>query len=394
LKFVVLSFYEAYPPESGAAAVTYNTARNLPGQTTLVQLGDTEGRLELSGHLTLVTIASESKHRLKKALALRTKFKKIAEVIQGVKPDVLVLEGASWAPYYVFQLGRLKRSGQTPKVIYHAHNVEYLLRLERKDRLIAGLTRWAEGKLMRESDLATAVSKADAEEFNRLYGVRPSLLPNGVDISAFDSVSEEDVERIRKKYRLQGFTVLFMGLITYPPTRDGLQFLMKGVFPSLTEARRDMRLVVIGGDVGEYRDWLINPGLIPFEEVPALIKACSVCVAPIFSGSGTRVKILEYLAARKPVVSTAKGAEGLDAEDGRHLVLAEKQNAFKRSILQLADNEDLAARLGREGRKLVEERYSWTRIIERFIPMAEGILLPDKTQKAYPERERAQDGAQ
>ena len=394
MKFAVLSFYEAYPPESGAAAVTYNTALHLPGQTTLIQLGDTERRVELSSHLTLVTIASESKHRFKKALALRNKFKKISDVIKDIEPDVLVLEGASWAPYYVLQLGRLNRLGRTPRIIYHAHNVEYRLRRERKDRLIAGLTRWAEKKLIRDADLATAVSESDALEFNRLYGVRPALLPNGVDISAFDSVGDEEVERIRKKYSLKGFTVLFMGLITYPPTRDGLQFLMKGVFPSLAEARPDMKLVVIGGDVREERRWLNNPGLIPFEEVPALIKACDVCVAPIFSGSGTRVKILEYLAARKPVISTAKGAEGLDAEAGRHLVLAEKADDFKHSILKLADNRDLAARLGGEGRELVEMRYSWPRIFEQFIQKIERIMLPDISKEAGPVRECPQDKAQ
>ena len=393
MKFVVLSFYEAYPPESGAASVTYNTARHLPGQKTLIQLGDTEGRVELSDDLTLVTIASASKHRLKKALALQNKFNKITDVIKEIDPDVLVLEGASWAPYYVFQLGRLYKSGRKPRVIYHAHNVEYHLRRERKDRLIAGLTKWAERKLVREADLATAVSEADASEFNRLYGVYPALLPNGVDISAFDSVGEEEVERIRKKYGLIGFTVLFMGLITFPPTRDGLQFLMKDVFPSLAEDCPDMKLVVIGGDAGQERNWLINPGLIPFEEVPALIKACNVCAAPIFSGSGTRVKILEYLAARKPVVSTAKGAEGLDAEDGRHLILAEKKDDFKHSILQLAGDRDLAARLGEEGRELVEMRYSWPRIFERFIPKVDGIILPDKTEGIVPEQESSQNRA-
>ena len=124
-----------------------------------------------------------------------------------------------------------------------------------------------------------------------------------------------------------------------------------------------------------------------------MIKACNVCAAPIFSGSGTRVKILEYLAARKPVVSTAKGAEGLDAEDGRHLILAEKKDDFKHSILQLAGDRDLAARLGEEGRELVEMRYSWPRIFERFIPKVDGIILPDKTEGIVPEQESSQNRA-
>jgi glycosyltransferase involved in cell wall biosynthesis len=394
LKFVVLSFYEAYPPESGAAAVTFNTALNLPGQTTLIQLGDVEQTITLSDSLDCITIASESQHRLKKALALQNKFRRISELIRELDPDWLVLEGASWAPYYVFQLARLRRAGLTFKVIYHAHNVEYLLRLERKDRLIAGLTRWAEGKLMKGSDLATAVSESDANQFHRLYGVRPAVLPNGVDVSVFDSVSERDISRIKEKYNITGFPVLFMGLISYPPTKEGLRFLMDGVFPSLTKLRRDIKLVVIGGDVGESRDWLINPGIIPFEEVPALIKACRVCAAPIFTGSGTRVKILEYLAAGKAVISTSKGAEGLEAVGDKHLVLAEDEAAFKSSILNLVEDESLAVMLGKQGRELVEKRYDWNRIFDRFSLLLEDIARPKINKRFSPEEGRAQDGNQ
>lgn len=384
-RFTVLSFYEAYPPESGAASVTYNTARFLPGFKTLIQLGPKEDSRRLSDNLDLITIASESKHRLKKALALQNKFKKATEAVKKSNPDAVVLEGASWAPYYVLQLRDMKRAGLAPRVIYHAHNVEYLLRRDRGDRLIARLTRWGEGKLMREADLATAVSEADAAQFRRLYGVNPVLFPNGVDTAAFDSVGAGDVARIRDKYRLSGFTVLFMGLITYPPTREGLRFLMEEVFPTLAQTRRDVKLVVIGGDLGESRPWLINPGLIPFQEVPALIKACSLCAAPIFTGSGTRVKILEYLAAGRPVVSTAKGAEGLDAETGRHLLLADGAEEFRRSILRIHGDGDLAAGLGSRGRELVEYRYAWPVLIRSFFPAVRAMLRGNKDTGGIPD---------
>jgi polysaccharide biosynthesis protein PslH len=80
---------------------------------------------------------------------------------------------------------------------------------------------------------------------------------------------------------------------------------------------------------------------------------------PLRLGSGTRLKILEAWAMERPVVSTALGAEGLDAEPGRHLLIANDPAGFARSVLRVLDEPGLAAQLSREGRALVAERYSW-----------------------------------
>ena len=133
MKTVVLSLYEAYPPESGAAVVTYNTALHLPGQTTLIQLGRAADQKTLKKNLSVITIPAASGHRLKKAFSLRKRFKPIIDRILEIGPDILMMEGASWAPYYYVLLRRLKRAGFGGRIIYHAHNVEYNLRRERKD---------------------------------------------------------------------------------------------------------------------------------------------------------------------------------------------------------------------------------------------------------------------
>jgi glycosyltransferase involved in cell wall biosynthesis len=76
-------------------------------------------------------------------------------------------------------------------------------------------------------------------------------------------------------------------------------------------------------------------------------------------GGGTRLKVLEALAMAKPIVSTSIGAEGIDAVHERHLLLADDPSEFADGVCRLLDAPDLALRLGREGRALVEARYSW-----------------------------------
>jgi glycosyltransferase involved in cell wall biosynthesis len=100
--------------------------------------------------------------------------------------------------------------------------------------------------------------------------------------------------------------------------------------------------------------------------LPGLVRACRIGVAPIFSGSGTRLKILEYLAAGMPVVATAKGAEGLELEDEHHLLLAETVPTFAQAIERFLDDNDLAASCGRQGQFAVRERDSYRAVLARF----------------------------
>jgi glycosyltransferase involved in cell wall biosynthesis len=99
------------------------------------------------------------------------------------------------------------------------------------------------------------------------------------------------------------------------------------------------------------------------DAVAELAKA-KVAVVPILAGSGTRLKILEAWAAGLPVVSTPVGAEGLRAQDGRHLLLAESGEDFATAISRLLESSDLRAALGLAGRKLVESHFTWEKAWE------------------------------
>jgi len=81
----------------------------------------------------------------------------------------------------------------------------------------------------------------------------------------------------------------------------------------------------------------------------------------MFSGSGTNIKMLDYLSAGIPVVSTPVGARGIDIESRTHALVCSPEQ-FQESILELAGDLELQVRLSENGRRLVEKRYSWERI--------------------------------
>jgi glycosyltransferase involved in cell wall biosynthesis len=196
-----------------------------------------------------------------------------------------------------------------------------------------------------------------------LYKARARLLPNGVDVGRFAEVSEADLRAVRSRYGLSGDVVLSMGLYAYRPNGQAIDALVEKIFPEVLRRRPRAKLAILGGAIPHERPWLLTPGSIPYEELPGFVSACAAGVAPIISGSGTRLKLLEYLAAGLPAVSTAKGAEGLPLRDGRHLLIAEGAACFADAISSLLVDPGYAASLARRGQSLVREKYAWSRIM-------------------------------
>ena len=123
-----------------------------------------------------------------------------------------------------------------------------------------------------------------------------------------------------------------------------------------------VHLLVVG--TGVTRD-VLNLSHIPevevigeVERIDSWYQRADLVIAPLRAGGGTRIKLIEALAYRLPVVSTTIGAEGLDMVDGKHLLIGDRPEVFARHCLRLLQDEPLAERLAAEGRRLVEDRYA------------------------------------
>lgn len=378
MKVAVVSLYESFPPVCGAASVTYNLAKHIPWEKYLIQISGKKDFILKESSTNLINLRILSDKTPFKGIYIFSQIRKIIRKIKHIKPDLVILEGASWTVYVLMLYCMIRLNRIDAKIIYHAHNVEFLLRKQKNNIFIALITKWAEGQLISKANLCTAVSKEDADHFERLYGEKLLILPNGVDVSFFDSTTDLQIEKIKSKYNLSKNIVLFMGLTSFKPNKEAIDFLVHDVFPTVVKRCPEAKLAIIGGEIKYKREWLLNPGIIPFEEVPAFVKACDVCVAPVFSGSGTRVKILEYMAAKKPVLSTTKGAEGISYQAGETLVVADTANKFVEEILCLLRETDYAEKLGQKGSELVRAHYAWPKIMEDFSRHMEYLFSEEK----------------
>ncbi len=206
-----------------------------------------------------------------------------------------------------------------------------------------------------------AVSQRDAELVRAMSsGTQVYVVPNGVDSRYFATGDEK-----RGADRL-----LFFGTLSYGPNADGIRWFCQQVLPRIRQNRPGLRLDIVGPSaVREVVALGDIPGvnLVGFvgDVRPALWLA-AVCIVPLRAGGGTRLKILEALAAHCPVVSTTIGAEGLDLVDGQDLLIADNPDDFAKAVLRLLDDGALRANLAAAGASAVRQRYDWQEIAAQF----------------------------
>jgi len=384
MRLAFVSLYQAYPPISGAAQVTYNCARLAPSTSLLVQCAEQDA-VEQIENLTIVSLRQHASSRLKKLVLIPATIAQIRREIVKFRPDYVVLEGASWAGYLLLLVAALSKAVPGMKIVYHAHNVEYLLRQGRENRLIAAITRLAEGRILASCDQSFAVSREDFNRFASLYGIVPDLLPNGVDCGAARP-SAAAINEVKERFRLTEESVLFMGLYAYPPNTEAVRFLVEEVMPELLSQRPNLRLVVTGGGPLNAPSWLISTGILPRHDLEAVLYSCRAGVAPIFQGSGTRLKILEYMAAGLPVVSTRKGAEGLGLEGEREVLYAETGAEFQGALLRILSDQTLSETLSNQAAQLARSKFDWIPLLRQFASQLEHHGMPSTRRSRQPTR--------
>jgi glycosyltransferase involved in cell wall biosynthesis len=224
---------------------------------------------------------------------------------------------------------------------------------------------WAyQSTTVRRFDLVFVCSERDRQRFGRSGVV---VVPNGARIPALLPPRQTDDR-----------TIMFCGLLSYPPNKDGVDFLVKSVFPEIRRAVPDARLLIVGtAPTAEIRALHDGRSVIIAGDVPDVTEyyaRSTIAVAPLRFGGGTRIKILEAWAHGVPVVSTTIGCEGLDGVDGRHLMVADRPRDFASRCVALLQSPDLRDRLVVEGRRLVSEVYRWDDIGTRAVSEVAELL--------------------
>ncbi|MBS0244295.1 MAG: glycosyltransferase [Proteobacteria bacterium] len=266
-------------------------------------------------------------------------------------------------------------------VVVQAHNVESLIwkRLAatagnplKKSYFGLQERRYAafERQAYHTADCVIACSEADAELARKLYGApRVTVVDNGVDIGYFADVAPDPEAR----------RILFLGALDWRPNIDAVEVLLSRIFPEVRAKVPDATLAIVGRKPGAHLARLVEgvPGASLHGDVPdvrAYMREAAVMAVPLRVGGGSRLKILESLAASLPVVSTTVGAEGLELEAGHDLTIADEPEAMAAALAEaLVAPAGLSAQAA-SGRARVAARYDWPMLAQRLEQVWETAL--------------------
>ena len=182
------------------------------------------------------------------------------------------------------------------------------------------------------------------------------VVPNGVDTqynTLLQNTREPD-------------TLIFNGSLTYQNNYDAMDFFLKDIFPLIVKQIPEVQIKITGSTLGVPIESFSSMSRVIFtgylEDIRPIISESCVCVVPLRMGGGTRLKILEAMALGTPVISTSKGAEGLNIEAGTHLLIADTPQEFAALTIKLLHDRELRRTLAKNAASLVKEKYDWTKI--------------------------------
>jgi len=197
-----------------------------------------------------------------------------------------------------------------------------------------------------------------------------TVIPHGVDL---ENYGHKTGVGVREHYGIpRDATLLFFhGTLHYQPNTVACRMFAEEILPRLRDRGRNVKLLAAGLNPPKERHAhpdLVYAGCV--DDLPTHIAAADLCAVPLMDGGGTRMKILEYMAAGKPVVSTRKGAEGLEAAPDREILLSDDGDwdGFCDHLERLMDAPLEAVGLGELGRRFVEQ-YDWHQVGRAFVEL-------------------------
>lgn len=293
-------------------------------------------------------------------LLLQT-YRLLIDTLQLVSPHIIVYENLEAVNAFSTIV---RRKMPSIKQVYDAHNVDSTLwdqlaiaTGEAKYKQYAKSALKVEMSLYKRVHMVLCCSQHDKRVLLQLNTskIKVSVVPNGVQ--AFNNLNEN--------LEAGNGTILFCGNLNYFPNEEGLIWFYKNVYTQVKSELPLVKLCILGTDRKDIKNKeIINDSSIVISGKVPQVHNCyseaAICIAPLFTGSGTRLKILEAMKFGKPVVATGIGAEGLEVENGNHLLLADTPQAFVSCIVDLYKNKSLYTKVSIAAQKLVQAKYDWS----------------------------------
>jgi len=396
-KIIVTSTFPIYPPTGGGQSRIFNLYKNVAKSYDVIVLSFTNYDQPpfddiISPGFREIRIPKSARHQEEEWKIERDIGVPITDIVMpqlskytpeygetlrnvATDADVVIISH----PYLYDEVRRINKKLH---IIYEAHNVEYdlkskVLPQQIARKLIDEVYR-VEKACCDESDLIMTCLAEDARRLVELYSTSQEkfiVVPNGVDVTSVPYVSRTECRGNKLASGIENeFIALFMGS-WHPPNLEACEDIFH-----LAESLPDVKFLLLGSQCMALKDRQLPSnvgllGVVDDAQKSFILGLVDVALNPMRSGSGTNLKMFDYIAAGVPVITTKFGARGLNI-DGEKLMEAEDLDAMKKLIVKLADSGPDESDL-RDLRRIAELYFDWAVIADLIDQKIEGILAED-----------------
>ena len=312
--------------------------------------------------------------------------RRIRQLTQEQAFDIVQIEHSFLAPYRTDLAGEFRGACVLSLHNIGVHQYRSMLDMSAGLERIPAALKWLslrgwEARAARQFDLAIVVSEQDRERLERLEGKGPlshaeqpagriSIVENGVDCVRLVPLPDPWPKDAATE-PADGGELVFVGTMGYLPNRDAMQSFCRDTLPIVRRQRPGCRLTIVGSGGHQFLAHLARPGQVEItgrvDDLTPFYQRAHVAIAPLRSGGGSRLKILEAMALGRPVVSSRLGCEGLALEDGKDVLIADEPEVFARQILDLLADRERWRSVVNSARQTVASRYDWRLVAQHLL---------------------------
>jgi len=411
MKLLFLTPQLPYPPRQGTALRNWGLISQLAQRHEVWLLSFSDAADAASGTAIHPTLQATCKHIATFPTPQRTKTDRVRTLLTSQLPDmgwrlwspaflqqletwlaqehfdIVQVEGIELARYALESSMVNGGNGQW-SIVFDDHNCEYQMQQRWFERDVRNPKRWPaaaysfaqwrrlialERAMIQRADATLCVSPQDRESIRKLDPkIQPHVILNGIDLSIYDlplTIDHLGKSSIVNRQSSQ-WSIVFTGKMDFRPNIDAMLWFGQAVWPAVKQQCADARLIIVGQKPSPRLDVLRRDPSIELtgevDDVRPYIAEAAVYVAPLRIGSGTRFKLLEAMALRKPIVSTTLGCEGFDIVPGREMLIADTPADFAQATLTLLNNPTQRAAIGEAAYHFVAATYDWSAIVPKL----------------------------
>ncbi|OFY30722.1 MAG: hypothetical protein A2275_13015 [Bacteroidetes bacterium RIFOXYA12_FULL_35_11] len=297
----------------------------------------------------------------------------LEKILQREMFDIVLLEMLYVTPYIP-----VIRKNSDAKIILRTHNIEHLI----WERLA-----YNSGFLKKKylQIISKRLKKYEIEQFSKVDGIAAITALDATFIRKYERnipltdipVAAEPVDDSDDSISPEYPGLFHLGSMNWMPNFEGIKWFIYNVWPLIHLKFPGVKLYLAGRAMPDRITNLNNEHIIVIGEVPdagKFMKSKSVMIVPLLSGGGMRVKIIEGMQYGKTIISTKIGAEGIDCEHEKNILIADTPDQFVDCIGKVIQNENYGKQLGQNAKQLIHEKYDNTTVTKRLLAFFEMLL--------------------